>query len=83
MVDFRLNMDTLRKHLEFISNFGKEDGMYGVGRIESFVLKHGYEFSGAIEIPKHVLKGEMKLCFGNAALMALEFREEFAYAEGL
>lgn len=75
-------MTELRRQLEWIAALGKEEEMRGIGTYERFVLKHGYEFSGAIEIPGHVLRGEMKLCFGNAAVVALAFPEEFIYTEG-
>lgn len=75
-------MTELRRQLEWIAALGKEEELRGIGTYERFVLKYGYEFSGAIELPSHVQRGEMKLCFGNAALMALAFPEEFIYTEG-
>lgn len=75
-------MTELRRQLEWIAGLGKEEATRGIGAYERFVLKYGYEFSGAIEIPEHVQRGEMKLCFGNAALMALAFPDEFIYTEG-
>ena len=75
-------MTELRRQLEWIAALGNEEKLRSIGTYERFVLKYGYEFSGAIEIPEHVQRGPMKLCFGNAALMALAFPDEFIYTEG-
>lgn len=74
-------MTELRQQMEWIAARG-ENGTHTIGALERFVIKHGYEFSGAVEIPERVMRGEMKKCFGNAAIVACMFPEEFIYTEG-
>lgn len=75
-------MTELRRQLEWVAALGEEKELRSVGTFERFVLKYGYEFSGAIKLPEHVLRGEMKLCFGNSAVIASLYPDEFIYTEG-
>ena len=80
---FRFNMTELRRQLEWIAGLNNEDeASRNIGIYERFVLKHGYEFSEVIELPTHVRRGENQMCFGNAALEAIAFPDEFIYTEG-
>lgn len=74
-------MNELRQYMEWIAIRG-EEGTHTIGAFERFVIKYGYEFSGAVAIPERVMRGEMKKCFGNAAMVACIFPEEFIYTEG-
>ncbi len=72
-------MTLVKELLEITADMGKD---FGVGIYERFVLEHGQEFLTILDLSDKIERGQPKLCFGNAALIACSYPDQYAYTEG-